>query len=62
MSEVVLNRVGTLLPFPFGTVIRAHRTGGVNLSILFSNATHPRLRFSATLGEEPEIDVSWSSG
>ncbi len=32
------------------------------MSMLFPNATHPRLRFSATLGEEPEIDVSWSSG
>lgn len=32
--------------------------GGVNLSMLFQNATHPRFRFTATLGEEPEIQVA----
>jgi hypothetical protein len=29
---------------------------------LYPNAMKYRLRFSAALGEEPEIEVSWSSG
>jgi hypothetical protein len=31
--------------------------GGPLKSMLISNATHPRLRFSATLGKEPKIDL-----
>jgi hypothetical protein len=30
-------------------------SGGVNLSMYVQNATRTKLRFSATLGEEPEI-------
>jgi hypothetical protein len=33
-------------------------TGGVNLSMYVQNATRSRLRFTATLGEEPEIEVA----
>jgi hypothetical protein len=33
-------------------------TGGVNPSMLFPDATHRRLRFTATLGEESEIEVA----
>jgi len=33
-----------------------------NSSTLCQNATTPRLRFSARLGEEPEIEVGWPSG
>jgi hypothetical protein len=33
-------------------------TGGVNLSTYVPDATHGRLRFSATLGEEPEVEVT----
>jgi hypothetical protein len=32
-------------------------TGGVNLSTLCPNAARARLRFSATLGQEPEVEV-----
>jgi hypothetical protein len=38
--------------------INASMTGGVNLSMLFPNATSPQLRFRATLGEVPEIEVT----
>jgi hypothetical protein len=33
-------------------------TGGSHVLLSVPNATHPRLRFFATLGQEPEIELA----